>query len=561
MGVLDPPGLPLAFADARYVRMVNGESPDTNWNVFVSGEGVADSNLADMVVAGETKTALDAVYAPVSLSARVADIAPDGGVRAVGKGDLLASVKDFGAIGDGITDDAPAFVAAFNSGLPLYVPRGDYRLASTITRNFSGLHMVGQSGARVFSDTVDQLFRFSSTDGVHIENISFECAVADAANSNYGLLSSTSSLKNILLYRCVFTAANRNTNGVKFIADNLAELSVENVFARECVFRNIGRMGMEIQDHSVDRTIVRVKNVGVIDCAFQDCGTLSTGIDLSFSGHLCGAVARGNTLIRSATIGVEFAGDHEMPVAVGNTFSSMGPSCNAISFTNNYNSNQVIGAVIEGNRSIDRSGSGSRLWYLYNARLSRNYFKFASGAMVLRSCVRTVAYGETYDSSGAYALFIEGTSTDNVFERCELRTGTGAFSIFRVNGADSVRNYVVRSNLIRSVGVTFDQINSSTQNAIIQCDHGSTRWQPVKTITIADADKTINVVEADSEALIFSGTLTAARTVTLQNAKRAYRLKNNTAQQVSVTTGGTAVAIAAGATKIVYVEGTTITEV
>jgi hypothetical protein len=47
------------------------------------------------------------------------------------------NVKDFGAVGDGVNDDAPAFRAAaqiaYNTGKPVYFPSGTYRMASLTT--------------------------------------------------------------------------------------------------------------------------------------------------------------------------------------------------------------------------------------------------------------------------------------------------------------------------------------------------------------------------------------------------------------------------------------------
>jgi hypothetical protein len=42
------------------------------------------------------------------------------------------SVKDFGALGDGISDDAPAFAAALAAHRSVFMPPGRYRLASTV---------------------------------------------------------------------------------------------------------------------------------------------------------------------------------------------------------------------------------------------------------------------------------------------------------------------------------------------------------------------------------------------------------------------------------------------
>ncbi|MCB1990410.1 MAG: hypothetical protein H6852_18475 [Geminicoccaceae bacterium] len=42
------------------------------------------------------------------------------------------SVRDFGAVGDGVANDAPAFEAALGAHLAVHVPAGRYRLASTV---------------------------------------------------------------------------------------------------------------------------------------------------------------------------------------------------------------------------------------------------------------------------------------------------------------------------------------------------------------------------------------------------------------------------------------------
>ena len=42
------------------------------------------------------------------------------------------SVRDFGAAGDGVTDDAPAFAAALDAHFAVHIPAGRYRLATTV---------------------------------------------------------------------------------------------------------------------------------------------------------------------------------------------------------------------------------------------------------------------------------------------------------------------------------------------------------------------------------------------------------------------------------------------
>ena len=50
----------------------------------------------------------------------------------------IVSVKDFGAKGDGVTDDTAAFTAAFASSKSIYVPTGNYKITSSITIPYQG---------------------------------------------------------------------------------------------------------------------------------------------------------------------------------------------------------------------------------------------------------------------------------------------------------------------------------------------------------------------------------------------------------------------------------------
>jgi len=54
-----------------------------------------------------------------------------------------ANVLDFGAVGDGVADDTAAIQAAFNSGIKdIYIPKGTYRITSTLTISGNGYRIV-----------------------------------------------------------------------------------------------------------------------------------------------------------------------------------------------------------------------------------------------------------------------------------------------------------------------------------------------------------------------------------------------------------------------------------
>lgn len=64
-----------------------------------------------------------------------------------------ANVRTFGAVGDGVTDDAAAIQAAINAtqGIPLYFPRGLYRVNTTLNITTRSHRLVGDFGNR-FAD-------------------------------------------------------------------------------------------------------------------------------------------------------------------------------------------------------------------------------------------------------------------------------------------------------------------------------------------------------------------------------------------------------------------------
>ena len=68
------------------------------------------------------------------------------------------NVRDYGAVGDGITDDTKAFrdavSAAGKDGLPVYVPGGNYKITDTIT--LSSVTLYGYETAAWTADTCDQ---------------------------------------------------------------------------------------------------------------------------------------------------------------------------------------------------------------------------------------------------------------------------------------------------------------------------------------------------------------------------------------------------------------------
>lgn len=128
-------GVPAGGSALQIVRK-NSVGTTTEWATPTkSMVGLANvDNTADMdkPISSPTEQALQGKAEATAVEA----IAPSGGARAVGKGELFLNVLDYGAVGDGVADDAAALnaanVSATTFGARLLVPAGTYRITETV---------------------------------------------------------------------------------------------------------------------------------------------------------------------------------------------------------------------------------------------------------------------------------------------------------------------------------------------------------------------------------------------------------------------------------------------
>ncbi|PWC34183.1 glycosyl hydrolase family 28-related protein [Azospirillum sp. TSO35-2] len=117
------------------------------------------------------------VRPPVDEEALATYIPPGAGATARPVRDKLsdlASVKDFGAVGDGLADDTLAIQAALTSAKAVFVPPGTYRIANTLTLGYGRtLYGAGQSsilrGASNGFDLIHLPDGYASLSGLRLE--------------------------------------------------------------------------------------------------------------------------------------------------------------------------------------------------------------------------------------------------------------------------------------------------------------------------------------------------------------------------------------------------------
>jgi hypothetical protein len=153
----------------------------------------------DVSVSGSTIPQVDAAVAainsiasaPSGNSAGISHIAAGSGAVATtvqAKLRETVSVKDFGAVGDGVTDDTAAFTNALATGQDVYVPAGTYVISSRI--NVTRQRLFGQN-------TNNTTLRFSHSDGGFAMKV-----FADQRGGgidNMSLLAASFGLKGVLL--------------------------------------------------------------------------------------------------------------------------------------------------------------------------------------------------------------------------------------------------------------------------------------------------------------------------------------------------------------------------
>lgn len=254
----------------------------------------------------------------------------------VDKGSLVTSVKDFGAVGDGTTDDTAAIQAAIDS-LPLnpagdgilsplgcanggtvYIPRGRYKVSSTLTLR-RGVRIAGEGreSSQLISYTAGSVLKYLDSgryvqDEIVVENLSIWQHSSVTATSgaaievSFGTVSPPSTnlvCRNLIInggYRGVLLGAgiwssldncnvsNCVTNGVEIQLTNGVQLApTTSTTFKNCYSSSNGAAGFRIDGASY---------TSLVGCASDSNGTYGYYLDAGNAGSLYACGAEENTL-------------------------------------------------------------------------------------------------------------------------------------------------------------------------------------------------------------------------------------------------------------------------
>ena len=324
------------------------------------------------------------------------------------------SVKDFGAVGDGVTDDRAAIVLALaylTSGGTLYFPAGTYLVSAAITVPHGNLQMQGDgfnaSVIKIAASYADStsLFDFSSVDNVEISDLGFNGNLANqgissTADNKQIAIAIKGTSSNYSITRCYFKDWGKD--GVYVQTANNRRVTVS-----ECLFENTRRNGV---------TFIGGEQCQVVNCQFflgkdQTNVVFNNGVHYepnSAADNLKGLIVKGNSF-------------HDMQGGV---------------MLYNSNGGTVSGVIVEGNEFETITQRAAVVSYALGTAgitISGNRF---------RNCGNDASTSVTTDGGGIqFNQTANAIITDNSFDNCTGFLGTV------VNSGSAGRGTIIKNNL------------------------------------------------------------------------------------------------------------------
>jgi hypothetical protein len=202
------------------------------------------------------------------------------------------SVKDFGAVGDGTTDDTAAIQAAVTAASQVYFPAGTYKCDGVVTLDSnSNLFGAGREATKIVrngTNTATQgvLYAESGSASTYIENITVRDMTLDGQVSTLGF----SEFRHLASFNGVRNAVIERVNFVGFRGDGLylgsgisgaTERHNINVVVRDCLFDGVNK------DNRNGISVIDVDGLVIDACMFRRTtkSTMPGAIDVEPNGN------------------------------------------------------------------------------------------------------------------------------------------------------------------------------------------------------------------------------------------------------------------------------------
>lgn len=436
--------------------------------------------------------------------------------------DFEVSVKQFGAKGDGTTDDGPAFNSALAASNIVVVPPGTYLINTSITGAYSNKKIFGNSATLKTTNTTNfNILQFPSTaSGNEVAGIKFlGQGVTDTVNPVIGIDINQSNYNSV--HDCIFTGTNygvRLLDTVAGAATNPRNNRVENnqfldamgplnggygvlnvrstgtiisgntfgngtagAFGRHCIYISAGSVNCVVIGNQCSNSVLSPLSI--------NSGT-TTGDDIL--GLVCtGNSFNGSGLTTANSYGITVTGRMRHSIISNNTVNN---ACQAGIFMQSANATMFpIANIISGNR-IQSSGAGGL--ELYDIQ----YCKF-SGNLITNSNVNNTATRDVQLTLNLGASAVGNTFADNTIMQAINAVQNNIYMGATINSC------AVYGNL--TGGATQAPINDAGNNFITPMQNG------VQTVTYA-ATVTPDPTLGELIEIILTGSITIANVANAQ---------------------------------------------
>lgn len=376
----------------------------------------------------------------------------------------IVSVKDFGAVGDGIANDTVAIQFALSLGAKkVLIPAGNY-LVDTIAIT-DNTEIVGDGNGTVFIQNnitagnglvyVDSGSSSTQISNIRISNLKFKGKVATGGFSQFVHLISLNGVKNVSIDSCniegfqgdgIYLGSSstagieRHNTNIKITNclidginnDNRNGISVidcDGLVVDRCTFKNCTRSNMpgsiDIEPDSYLYHVVR--NIRITNNNFSNCLGNVAHIGLVF-GQLfttppTGFIISNNNFDSNYAVGLVFtqgAVTFNHNIILSNNIVTNGGLTNAGTSTTSY----INGITVTGN-TVNQSSTNPNamllgfdaLSFVKNAIIANNIFRVnpsvtTVSGIVIRSCDNVIIKNNIFDGHVSYSITVgAGTST------------------------------------------------------------------------------------------------------------------------------------------------------
>jgi hypothetical protein len=332
------------------------------------------------------------------------------------------SVKDFGAVGDGVTDDTVAIQAAIDAtGGGLFFPEGTYAVTPVSGQNYcllidaKTIHLYGNNSTISMATTdVKQALRIQDSNNFVVSGLSFVGSGTNGSDGGQGLLQ---------LYQC------------------------DNVVIENCIIKNSNCDGL---------AMALCLNITVSNCIFDNCSKSSLYLNLSTGASLSGNIIKniGGHLVSSTIVGagVQISGNTDCSV-IGNSIIDglgMGILCNQ-SGTTAPKRNIISGNTVKGitNPTNTNVSSGIRL----------------SNSATDKACA-TVVEGNFAQGCSVYNFYIENHNGAKISDNTSVESDRSGFVISTVSDVTFQNNTAINTNTSNTSGQHAFYLINSASNVI-----------------------------------------------------------------------------------------------